>query len=197
VEVHLRDISRTVVDAWVKQFGSTPHVAVSHGDIFGVGCDAIVSPANSFGFMDGGIDLVYSLHFGWDLQARLQERIRERFSGELPVGQATIVATGDEAIPWLVSAPTMRIPENVSHTVNAYLAFRAALLAVKHHNEAGGPRIDSLLCPGLGTAVGGMPAARCAVQMHMAWLAVQRPPTPAEVLEHGHELHRAMLVAGD
>lgn len=26
-----------------------------------------VSPANSFGFMDGGIDMVYSLHFGWDL----------------------------------------------------------------------------------------------------------------------------------
>lgn len=26
-----------------------------------------VSPANSFGFMDGGIDMAYSLHFGWQL----------------------------------------------------------------------------------------------------------------------------------
>lgn len=26
-----------------------------------------VSPANSFGFMDGGIDLAYSLHFGWQM----------------------------------------------------------------------------------------------------------------------------------
>ena len=26
-----------------------------------------VSPANSFGFMDGGIDMAYSLHFGWQM----------------------------------------------------------------------------------------------------------------------------------
>lgn len=26
-----------------------------------------VSPANSFGFMDGGIDMVYSRHFGWQM----------------------------------------------------------------------------------------------------------------------------------
>ena len=29
--------------------------------------DAIVSPANSFGFMDGGIDMVYSKRFGWQM----------------------------------------------------------------------------------------------------------------------------------
>ena len=26
-----------------------------------------VSPANSFGFMDGGIDAAYSRHFGWQM----------------------------------------------------------------------------------------------------------------------------------
>lgn len=29
-------------------------------------CDK-VSPANSFGFMDGGIDMAYSVHFGWQM----------------------------------------------------------------------------------------------------------------------------------
>lgn len=36
------------------------------------------------------------------------------------------------AIKFLISAPTMRIPENVSNTVNAYLAFRAVILASKY-----------------------------------------------------------------
>ena len=30
-----------------------------------------VSPANSFGFMDGGIDMAYSVHFGWQMYVRI------------------------------------------------------------------------------------------------------------------------------
>jgi len=29
--------------------------------------DFQVSPANSFGFMDGGIDMAYSSRFGWQM----------------------------------------------------------------------------------------------------------------------------------
>ena len=45
------------------------HMKVSQGDIFNGApvADAIVSPANSFGFMDGGIDYCYSEHFGWQM----------------------------------------------------------------------------------------------------------------------------------
>ena len=32
-------------------------------------------------------------------------------------------------IKYLISAPTMRVPSDVMHTVNAYLAFRAVLRA--------------------------------------------------------------------
>ena len=35
------------------------------------------------------------------------------------------------SIKYLISAPTMRVPMNVSETVNAYLAFRACLIAGK------------------------------------------------------------------
>ena len=35
----------------------------------------------------------------------------------------------DMPIHYLVSAPTMRVPLNVDDTVNAYLAFRAVILA--------------------------------------------------------------------
>jgi O-acetyl-ADP-ribose deacetylase (regulator of RNase III) len=182
IAIHLRDLGGPLVEAWREAFAGIESVRVSCGDIFSdrpgpiepgapidVKADVIVSPANSFGFMDGGIDAVYTYQFGAGLQERLQAVIRDEHGGELPVGQAAIVETGHDDIPWCVSAPTMRIPRDVSDTVNAYLAFRAALRAVLAHNASGEQRIESLLCPGLGTAVGRMPVHRCARQMRMAW----------------------------
>jgi O-acetyl-ADP-ribose deacetylase (regulator of RNase III) len=140
-----------------------------------VKADAIVSPANSFGFMDGGIDALYTYQFGSGLQARLQAVIAAEFGGELPVGEVVVVPTGNVDIPWCISAPTMRVPRDVAATVNAYLAFRAALRAVLAHNARGDRRIGTILCPGLATAVGKMPVARCARQMRVAWDRVLGP----------------------
>jgi hypothetical protein len=59
--VHLRDINAGIVKAWEQAFADVPEVHVSRGDIFEHKADAIVSPANSFGFMDGGIDCIRSI----------------------------------------------------------------------------------------------------------------------------------------
>jgi O-acetyl-ADP-ribose deacetylase (regulator of RNase III) len=48
-----------MVEAWQKYFTGIADVRISHSDIFESSAGAIVSPANSFGYMDGGIDLVY------------------------------------------------------------------------------------------------------------------------------------------
>jgi O-acetyl-ADP-ribose deacetylase (regulator of RNase III) len=119
--------------------------------------------------MDGGIDLVYLQRFGWDLQDRLQSHLQKHHDGELPVGQATVVETFDPAMPYLISVPTMRVPMNVAETVNAYLAFRAAIRALKQHNASSDSRIEAVLCPGLGTAIGRMPAGQAAKQMAAAY----------------------------
>ena len=148
---------------------STKSGAVGPNDPIDVRADAIVSPANSFGFMDGGIDAVYTHQFGEGLQQRLQRLIAAEHGGELPVGVAVIVPTMHADIPWCISAPTMRVPRDVADTVNAYLAFRAALRAVLAHNASGQPAIKRVLCPGLGTAIGKMPVGRCARQMRVAW----------------------------
>ncbi len=182
IEIHLRDLGKALVDAWNREFAGVASVRVTCGDIFStksgqiaqedpidIKADAIVSPANSFGFMDGGIDAVYTYQFGAGLQQRLQAVLERDFGGELPVGAAVIVPTMHDDIPWCISAPTMRVPRNVAGTVNAYLAFRAALIAALAHNASGLPRIKSILCPGLATAVGQMPVARCARQMRKAW----------------------------
>jgi O-acetyl-ADP-ribose deacetylase (regulator of RNase III) len=167
IHIHLCALDPAMARAWSSHFGPQPNVWIHEGDILAQRADAIVSPANSFGFMDGGIDLVYSHFFGWDLQDRLQETIRQQHAGELLVGNAAVIPTHHSNIPHLVSAPTMRVPGSIAATVNVYLAFRAALLAVTARKE-----IQSLLSPALGTGVGGMPIERAARQMYAAYAEV-------------------------
>jgi O-acetyl-ADP-ribose deacetylase (regulator of RNase III) len=89
----------------------------------------------------------------------------------------------------------MRIPENVAHTINAYLAFRAVLLAVAQHNRTNENQpIRTILVPGLGTGVGGMDPRRCAAQMRIALDQVSKPariPSFAMI----HELHQKLRSA--
>ena len=64
---------------------------VVEGSILSLDVAAVVSPANSFGFMDGSLDVLYTQYFGPQLQQRLQRMIREQAGGELLVGQALLV----------------------------------------------------------------------------------------------------------
>ncbi|MEM8563464.1 MAG: macro domain-containing protein [Pseudomonadota bacterium] len=161
--------SADLYHAWRDHFEGVADVCIEQGDILTLEADAIVSPANSFGYMNGGLDLKYSQHFGWQLEARVRKVLVQDHGGEIPVGCAIIVATGHDRIEYLISAPTMRIPMDVSATINAYLAFKAVLLEVKRFNSGDAGKINSLLCPGLGTGEGRLPADRCARQMRRAW----------------------------
>jgi O-acetyl-ADP-ribose deacetylase (regulator of RNase III) len=162
--------------AWRAAFADVPAVKIIEGDILAASGDAIVSPANSFGYMDGGLDRLYSEHFGWEPEKRVRDVILRDHHGELPVGQAIVVETGHPQVRFLISAPTMRVPSDVSGTVNAYLAFRAVLRAVEAHNASAAAVVRApmvtVLCPGLGTGEGRMPAARCATQMREAYRIV-------------------------
>ena len=124
---------------------------------------------------------------GNSIQWSVQKAILERHHGELPVGSALIVPTEHKRWRYLVVAPTMRIPESVANTVNAYLAFRAALLAVRDHNalHPASP-IRSVLVPGMATGVGGMAPGRCANQMRTAYDEVSQPariPNTSTILD--------------
>lgn len=167
MRIQLCTLDEAMAEAWQAAFAGTP-VSIRVGDILAEPVDAVVSAANSFGIMDGGLDLHYARHFGEDLECRLRERLAAEHDGELPVGQALIVPTGDAAIPWMVSAPTMRVPATIDRTTHVYLAFRAALRAVREHAREHSS-IDSLACPALGAGVGAMPFERVARQMRAAY----------------------------
>jgi hypothetical protein len=57
----------------------------------------------------------------------------------------------------------------VSATVNAFLAFRAVIRSAQAYNRTAGRPIETILSPGLGTAVGRMHPNACARQMYYAY----------------------------
>ncbi|MCA9068855.1 MAG: Appr-1-p processing protein, partial [Planctomycetaceae bacterium] len=93
LQITLTAIDDDLANAWERWCGDLPFVQVHRGSIFDIPCDAIVSPANSFGFMDGGIDRLYTERYGLALQERVQSAIQTEHAGELLVGAALIVET--------------------------------------------------------------------------------------------------------
>jgi len=190
-KIVLVDRSAPLVAAWEEAFEAFPQVEPRLADFFSFHTDAMLSPANSFGIMDGGLDLAIRETLGFSVQEAAQRIIVGRHHGELAVGSAEIIETGDARWPFLVVAPTMRVPENIAQTVNAYLAFRAALLAVRRHNEAGRRPIRTILSPGLGTGIGGLEPRKCAAQMRIA-LKQAMGPAGIPSFQAIHTVHRAM-----
>ncbi|HLP51737.1 MAG TPA: macro domain-containing protein [Chitinophagales bacterium] len=166
MKIILADTKERMIAAWSEFFKDEKDVSLVEGDITVLECSAVVSPANSFGFMDGGLDYALSERFGWDLEKQLQKRIKELPEGELLVGQAMVLETGDPKILFLISAPTMRIPTNfnIYTSVNAYLAMKAILIKAKNDE-----RITSVAIPGLCTGVGSMMPMNAARQMYFAY----------------------------
>ena len=142
MNIILTSVEDALADAWERFCGDLDFVTVHRGSIFDLSCDAVVSPANSFGFMDGGIDMLYTQHFGWGVQERLQEAIREDHHGELLVGAALLLV------------------RHGTFTRGTYAGEQIADF------------VDSLAFPGLGTGVGRVGPNTCARQVRAAIDAV-------------------------
>jgi len=165
-----------------EQFKELPRVEVVDGYFEQVPeYDCLVSPANSFGLMDGGMDAAITRFFGDALPERVQQRILEDYRGEQPVGTSIIVETRHPKHPYLAHTPTMRIPMPVARTDYAYLAMWAMLLAIRRHNRDAERRINTVACPGLGTGVGRMPFPEAARQMALAYRNYLSPPASITV----------------
>ncbi len=160
MRIIIADLNKNLIDECKKQLHTIPFISYYHGSILNIKCDAIVSPANSFGFMDGGIDKVLSLHFGWEIQKKLQKLIREKHYGELLVGNAEIIETQNSKVPYIISAPTMRVPCILHRSLNPYLAIRAIINLVRFGTFTDGKaiknKVKTIALSGMGTGVGGI-----------------------------------------
>nr|WP_243790839.1 macro domain-containing protein [Saccharopolyspora gloriosae] len=160
--------------AWRDVATDRDNLDVHQGSVLDLRVDAVVSPANSYGWMRGGVDALYARAFP-NVEESVRSAVLAYHGGELPVGEALLVPTGTPLPAWLVSAPTMRTPGEVlpSDTVHPYLAARAVLRLWTHGMLENGMRVRDVVrtiaLPGLGTGVGGVDPRLCAHQVAAAW----------------------------
>ena len=177
-ELTLIDPQKELCNEWENYFKECPEVKIINGKFEHVKeFDCLVSPANSFGLMDGGIDLAIRNYFGMKIQYKVQKKIQKEFYGEQPIGTSIIVFTENEYHPFLAHTPTMRVPTDISKSDNVYNAFFAMLTAVANYNKHNKVRIEKILCPGMGTATGKMEVKEAARQMFIAYKNFQNPTT--------------------
>jgi Predicted phosphatase homologous to the C-terminal domain of histone macroH2A1 len=174
LRVVLTDINPEVVQAWRSAFADNPEVEICQGSILDQRVDAWVSPTNSRGRMDGGVDAVIRQHLGAGIQLRVQRAIRDQFGGSLPVGSAVCVPSGAANPRFLISTPTMvRSAQDVSATLNVALACAAAFQAIHLRNATEPGSIRSVALVGMGAATGRVPARVCANLMWSGYTLFQ------------------------
>ena len=117
--------------------------------------DVVVSPANSFGELKGGIDYYfYKLLGGNKLQAHVYDAIKSECQGEIAIGETLIIDLGKFSVKYnktpnqaqefnsytgmprfMYMCPTMTIPMDVNGTRNAYLFMKTLIKNLLIHNE--------------------------------------------------------------
>lgn len=133
MDIILFDVNSKMTECWKKDFADKKNVFVLNAEFAEImrgtnlDIDMVVSAANSFGIMDGGLDLAYREYFGKSLQDEVQSEIQKQYLGEQPVGTSmTINIPGFSGIK-LCHTPTMRTPQPVDPRV-VYSAMRSTLV---------------------------------------------------------------------
>lgn len=130
----------------------------------------VVSPANSFGLMDGGYDLALTEWYGEQLQKRVQKYIIDNYFGEQPVGTSFIIETKKDN-QLLIHTPTMRTPSKIKDDMIIYQCMRTTLMLAKENH------VKSIVIPMFGGLTGGVSPQKIAKLMRLAYEQLQEPPS--------------------
>lgn len=176
-------------------FRDLPHITVSNVSITNAQYGTIISAGNSFAEMNGGVDGIINTHLsGYTPDRYIQQDVKacinRYFAGELPVGQSVLIPTRHPKHTSLIYTPTMRVAEDVSTTLNAYLAFRSALLVMKENN------IPAASTPVFCTGVGGMSIYKACYQMKEAFKSVISGNLIGKDWPYYHQNHRFLHTVG-
>ncbi len=174
MKVYLLDNKQQIVNIWKLYFTDEPDVEPVCDDfkhfMDNTEIECVVSPANSYGLMDGGYDLAISEWFGWNLAEKAQDYILEHYRGEQPVGSSFIIDSGVKGIK-LIHTPTMRIPSVIKDPMIIYHCMRTCLLTALENN------IQSIVIPAFGGGCGFVPPQTMCIMMYEAYKQVMNPPS--------------------
>ncbi|PCJ51381.1 MAG: phage tail protein [Planctomycetota bacterium] len=186
------DPNKELCDALAIQFEEENDVTVVNGKFEELEeFDCMVSAANSFGLMDGGVDMAITNFFGVQLMDRVQAHIIKHFRGEQSVGTSFIIETNNPKHPYLAHTPTMRVPMRIFNTDYVYKAFFACLLSTWNFNQTSKNKINILACPGLGTSCGAVDPIEAGRQMGLAYRNFSNPP---EMISWPYALNRQKAI---
>ena len=188
----LFDLNPAMVHAWHEVFKGISDVEII-SNFNEVKADCLVAAGNSYGIMDGGLDLLYRKVFGKVLQDNVQHEITKRFMGEQPVGTCVLVWVDHDDFNYVAYAPTMRVPQVLDNPSKMYDVLWSVLAEVTVRNNSSPPgtrAIESIACPGLGTGCGKLNPWMVAKAMEIAWFNFKRGPlanpTWKQVMERDH-----------
>jgi len=119
-------------------------VTIVKGDITEAKAEAIVNPANSYGRMGGGVAGVILRKGGKEIE---NEAIKK---GPIPIGKAVLTGAGSLSCTYVIHAPTMKQPAQLTTAEKVKKATEAALVCAEEND------IKSIAFPGMGTGVGGV-----------------------------------------
>ena len=120
-------------------------IIIERGDLTQIDCDAIVNPANSFGYMGGGVAGAIKRIGGYDIEKEAVSK------APIDVGRAVATTAGSLPCKYVIHAPTMKQPAMKIGVENVKLATKAALELGVELN------LKSIAIPGMGTGVGRVP----------------------------------------
>ena len=174
IKIYLLDRNAQMTESWGDYFKDMPNVVVVCDDFANFmnnnKVDCVVSPANSYGLMDGGYDLAITKWFGDNLQKKVQQYILANFYGEQPVGTSIIIDTDKDDIK-LIHTPTMRSPGKIRDTLVIYQCMRTALMRAIENN------VGSIVIPAFGGAAGQVEYDVIAKMMFRAYMQLLNPPS--------------------
>lgn len=175
MQIYLLDFNNEMITAWKKHFhpifDDIAPVEFVQND-FGtfmeeheVDIDAVVSPANAYGLMDGGYDEALTKYFGNELQLMVQKKIVQELYGEQPVGTSISLKIPHRNIR-LIHTPTIRTPSEIKDQTIIYQCMRTTLMEALNNN------CKSVVIPAFGGSTGRVEPDIIAKMMYRAYLQI-------------------------
>ncbi|MFH2027628.1 MAG: macro domain-containing protein [Nanoarchaeota archaeon] len=126
-------------------------ITIKQADIRDLEVDAIVNPANSYGYMGGGIAGAIKKEGGQEIELEAVS------CAPIPIGHAILTTAGNLKAKHIIHSPTMEQPAAKTDIGTIKEATFAALQCADE-NE-----LKNIAIPGMGTGVGSVPKDKSAI----------------------------------